>query len=190
MIPNVNLHVLNEAQEECPIGVFGEVYVSGPTLAIGYLNKPEQTAERFPPNPFKGTTEPEWDRIYRTGDRGRFLPDGQLEIAGRIAFFIKIRGYSVVPSAIESALGEHPDIATAVVVAIGDISDFDKKLVAYVLPKQWELTPTQKEMRDFCKKVRAHASEASAKNSCGEAATASASSFRGERVEVLARRRR
>ena len=111
-----------------------------------------QTAERFPPNPFQATTEPQWDRIYRTGDRGRFLPDGQLEIVGRIAFFVKIRGYSVVPSAIEATLSDHPDIATAVVLAVGDISDFDKKLVAYVLPKHWELTPTQKEMRDFCKK--------------------------------------
>ena len=153
VIPNVNLHVLNGEREECPVGVFGEVYVSGPTVAIGYLNQPEQTAERFPPNPFQATTEPDFSRIYRTGDRGRFLPDGQLEVAGRIAFFIKIRGYSVVPSAIEATLSDHSDIATAVVLAVGDISSFDKKLVAYVLPKRWELTPTQKEMRDFCKKA-------------------------------------
>ncbi|GMI01344.1 hypothetical protein TrLO_g1131 [Triparma laevis f. longispina] len=151
VIPNVCLHVLDNKQKECPIGVFGEVYVSGPTVAIGYLNKPEQTAERFPPNPFQSTTEPNNTRIYRTGDRGRFLPDGQLEVAGRIAFFVKIRGYSVVPSAIESTLADHKDIATAVVLAIGDIADFDKKLVAYVLPKRWEVVPTQKELKEYCK---------------------------------------
>ena len=79
---NVKLHVLNEKREECPIGVFGEIYVAGPTVGIGYLNKPEQTAERFPPNPFEHERKQGWKRIYRTGDRGRFLPDGQLEVAG------------------------------------------------------------------------------------------------------------
>jgi acyl-CoA synthetase (AMP-forming)/AMP-acid ligase II len=90
--------------------------------------------------------------MYRTGDRGRFLPDGQLEVAGRIAFFIKIRGYSVVPSAIEETLNRHPMIATAVVLALGDIGDHEKKLVAYVVGKSWEDIPSQKEMREHCKK--------------------------------------
>jgi long-subunit acyl-CoA synthetase (AMP-forming) len=90
--------------------------------------------------------------MYRTGDRGRFLPDGQLEVAGRIAFFIKIRGYSVVPSAIEETLNRHPMVATAVVLALGDIGDHEKKLVAYIVGKSWEDIPSQKEMREHCKK--------------------------------------
>ncbi len=150
VIDNVQLHVLDESLNECPIGVYGEVYVSGPCLAIGYWNKPEQTAERFPPNPIP-TSKDKYPRIYRTGDRGRFLADGQLEIAGRVAFFVKIRGYSVVPSAVEATLTKHPSVASAVVLATGDISSHEKKLVAYVVPKKWELMVSQRELRDFCK---------------------------------------
>ena len=99
---------------------------------------PDATAKRFLPNPCfdDAVDDPLEQLMYRTGDRAKFLPDGTLELLGRCDFMVKVRGYSVVLSAVESALAEHDDVSTAVVLAVGD-EGTDKRLVAYVVPAVW-----------------------------------------------------
>ncbi len=116
VMANVRVYILGESLAPVPWGVPGEVYVAGPTLARGYLNLPEMTQERFIPDPFQGGNA----RMFRTGDVGRALPDGQLELRGRSQFMIKLRGYSVVPSAVEASIAAFPPIGAAAVVPIGD----------------------------------------------------------------------
>lgn len=138
-----------------PDGETGEVYVGGPVVGRGYLNMPEKTAERFVPNVFDD--DPTCSRLYRTGDLGRVLPsaDGdsaqQLEVLGRCDFMVKIRGYSVVLGAVETALALHPKLLSSVVLAIGSEGSGDKKLVAYVVPAEWRDPPSASSVRTFLK---------------------------------------
>lgn len=132
-------------------GSTGEVYVGGPVVGRGYLNMPEKTAERFVKNPFldEDGTAP---RLYRTGDLGRVLPESkELEILGRCDFMVKIRGYSVVLGAVETALAKHPKLSSAVVLAVGGEGSRDKKLVAYVVPAVWKDPPSASSVRNFLK---------------------------------------
>ena len=130
------------------LGDTGEVYVGGPVIARGYLKLPEKTKERFVPNPFDDSCQ----TLYRTGDLGRILPTTmELEIVGRCDFMVKIRGYSVVLGAIEEALAKHAKIASAVVLAVGREGSRDKKLVAYVVPLQWDDPPSAASVRNFLK---------------------------------------
>ena len=114
-----------------PSGEPGELYISGIGLARGYLNRPDLTDEKFIPNPFgsKG------DRLYKTGDLARYLPDGNIEFLGRIDRQVKIRGFRIEVEEIEAVLSQHPNVQTAVVVA-GDDANGNKRLVAYVVPNQ------------------------------------------------------
>jgi amino acid adenylation domain-containing protein/thioester reductase-like protein len=140
-------------------GESGEVYVGGPVVGRGYLNMPEKTAERFVTNPF--SDDPTCPRLYRTGDLGRILhpkadsngnaPPPQLEILGRCDFMVKIRGYSVVLGAVETALAKHPKLSSSVVLAVGDEGSRDKKLVAYVVPVNWNDPPSASSVRAFLK---------------------------------------
>jgi hypothetical protein len=107
--------------------VTGEIYIGGAGLARGYLNRPELSAERFLPDPF--SLEPE-TRIYKTGDLGRWLPDGEIEFLGRNDFQVKIRGFRIEPGEIESKLVSHPNVREAVVVVHED-DRTGKRLVAY-----------------------------------------------------------
>eukprot|EP00899_Mesostigma_viride_P018306 jgi/Mesvir1/26477/Mv16147-RA.1 len=144
LIPNVTCFVLDDNMQKVPYGFAGEIYIGGPCLAIGYLNQPEMTAKRFPPDPFHPG-----QRLYRTGDRGRILPNsGCLELMGRCDFMVKIRGYSVVLGAVEVALAEHPDISTAVVLVHGEEGE-DKKLVAYVVPIDWKKKLSERNIRKW-----------------------------------------
>ena len=129
-----------------PVSVPGELFIAGPVLARGYLNNPEQTARRFVTKNLFGKKV----RLYRTGDRARFLKNGHLELIGRCDFMVKIRGYSVVLGAVEAALIQHPQLSAAVVVAEGEEGS-DKKLVAYLVPTAWEdeKLPTKTTMRTF-----------------------------------------
>jgi amino acid adenylation domain-containing protein/FkbM family methyltransferase len=127
--PNVQVYILNKQLRPAPVRVAGEIFIGGIGLARGYLNEPELTAERFIPHPF--TKEPN-ARLYRTGDLGRYLPDGRMEILGRIDHQVKIRGYRVEPGEIEVALKEHPAVRDGVVIAREDMPG-DKRLVAYVV---------------------------------------------------------
>ena len=117
-----NLHAL-------PVGVAGELCVGGTGIAQGYLNQPQQTAERFVSNPFSDNADA---RIYRTGDLARFLPDGNIEFLGRIDQQVKIRGFRVEPAEIESVLRRHADVKQAAIVPYDDKSG-EKRLAAYVV---------------------------------------------------------
>lgn len=149
VMPNVRAYVLDDDYKPVSIGVPGELFIGGPCLAIGYLNRPEQTAQRFLKTVVPGQT------VYRTGDRARFLPNGHLELIGRCDFMVKIRGYSVVLGAVESALAQHSLVSTAVVLTEGEEGQ-DKRLVAYIVPDNWEHVPSASTLREFLKEKLPH----------------------------------
>ncbi len=127
---NVRVHILDDQLNLVRQGQVGEVYVGGDSLARGYLHQPELTAERFVQDPFHA----DGTRLFRTGDQGRMLPNGQLEIWGRVQFMVKLRGYSVVLGAVETALSTHPAVNAAVVIPENDaVTRQPDYLVAYVV---------------------------------------------------------
>jgi amino acid adenylation domain-containing protein len=113
-LPGRTAYILDRRGQPVPAGVVGELYVGGGLLARGYLNQPELTQQRFGPDPFTGHPGA---RLYRTGDRARYLADGRIEYMGRVDQQVKIRGYRIEPGEVEAALAQHPGIAEAVVVA-------------------------------------------------------------------------
>jgi non-ribosomal peptide synthetase component F len=125
-----HLYILDEEQQPVPAGTAGEVYVGGDLLARGYVNLPERTAQRFLEDPFSSKAGA---RMYRTGDKGRFLPDGSLEVLGRIDFMAKVRGFSIELGAVEAAIEEQLALRNCVVIAEGEEGE-DKRLVAYLVP--------------------------------------------------------
>ncbi|MDO3624819.1 amino acid adenylation domain-containing protein [Mucilaginibacter sp. BT774] len=125
-VANTQIHMLGENKELMPFGEIGEIYIGGDGVTRGYLNRPELTKERFIENPHKPG-----DRIYRTGDVGRWLPDGNIEYLGRIDDQVKIRGYRIELDEISAILEKHPKVTAAVVVARA-VSGEDKELIAYV----------------------------------------------------------
>jgi amino acid adenylation domain-containing protein len=143
-IKDVQMLLLNKSGQLTGIGELGELYVRSPHLAAGYIGDEKLTAERFVTNPF--TSDPN-DRLYRTGELGRYLPDGNIEWAGRNDRRVNIRGFRVELEEIESVLKQHPTVANAAVV----LHDYeipspenlkpetrnpkpDQRLVAYVVP--------------------------------------------------------
>jgi amino acid adenylation domain-containing protein len=126
-IANTSIYLLDEGRQLAPIGAPGEIYIGGRGLAQGYWNRPDLTAERFIPNPFSEGPEA---RLFRSGDRGRFLPDGTLQYLGRADRQVKVRGVRVELDEVEAALRQHPCIRQAAVVAqgAGEVT----RLVAYV----------------------------------------------------------
>lgn len=137
---NVQLYILDERQEVQPVGIAGELYISGDGVAKGYLNKPELTSEKFLPNPFLPG-----ERMYRTGDLARMRPDGHIEYLGRIDHQVKIRGYRIELGEIEHQLLRHSDIKEAAVAAKTDQSN-DQVLCAYVVS---ERDITQEDIKAF-----------------------------------------
>ena len=129
-IDNVQMYILSEDKEPVPVGVAGEIHISGLGLAKGYLNQPELTAEKFITNPF---TKEVSGRIYRTGDLGRWLPDGNIEYLGRTDEQVKIRGYRLEPGEIESVLNECELVRQALVLAREDKKG-NRRLTGYVVP--------------------------------------------------------
>ena len=138
---NSKYYILNEALEDCPVWVTGQMYCAGVQLAKGYWRNEEKTLANFITHPRTG------DRIYRTGDLGRYLPDGNIEFMGRVDFQIKLRGYRIEAGEIEAALTQHPAVRTAVVTAIGKQHN-KERLVAHVVPDQ-KAAPTAEELRHF-----------------------------------------
>ncbi|MCY9523581.1 amino acid adenylation domain-containing protein, partial [Paenibacillus apiarius] len=126
-IGQTKVHVLAADGQLQPIGVPGELCISGPGLARGYLNQPELTAERFVASPFAPD-----ERLYRTGDLARWLPDGNLEYMGRMDGQVKIRGYRIEPGEIEAQLLQLTGVSKAVVAALPDASG-SLQLCAYVV---------------------------------------------------------
>ncbi len=129
-IPNTQLYIFDEHLQLAPPGVPGEIYLGGIGLARGYVRRPDLTAERFLPHPF---SQLPGERIYKTGDRGCYRPDGIIEYLGRTDQQIKIRGFRIEPDEIEAILNEHPAIQDVVVIARED-NPGNKRLVAYIVP--------------------------------------------------------
>jgi amino acid adenylation domain-containing protein/non-ribosomal peptide synthase protein (TIGR01720 family) len=143
-IPNTRVHVLNQRLNPVPIGVAGELYIAGDGLARGYLNSPASTAEKLIPNSFSHIPG---QRLYRSGDLGRFLPDGRLDFLGRIDHQVKVRGFRIELGEIEAALNEHDAVIEAAVIA-RDADGERQGLVAYVLADE-RASITGDELRDY-----------------------------------------
>ncbi|SFE91411.1 non-ribosomal peptide synthase domain TIGR01720/amino acid adenylation domain-containing protein [Chitinophaga sp. CF118] len=127
-IQNLRLYVLDNQGQLCPQGIPGEICVAGIAVARGYLKRPELTAEKFVQDPFHAG-----DRMYKTGDLGRWLPDGNMEYLGRLDDQVKIRGFRIELGEIESVLQDYPLVSQAVVVAKSDDRGI-KRLIGYVVP--------------------------------------------------------
>ncbi|MBW4560901.1 MAG: amino acid adenylation domain-containing protein [Mojavia pulchra JT2-VF2] len=135
-ITNTQIYLLDAHLQPVPIGVIGELYIKGDGLAREYLNRPELTAENF-------ITVPETEfiprvRLYKTGDLGRYLPDGNIEFLGRVDNQVKIRGFRIELGEIEAALNQHPAVRETVVI-IGEDIPGEKNLVAYIVPNQEQI---------------------------------------------------
>ncbi len=144
-IANTSVYVLDRNGNPTPVGVVGEIHIAGVQVARGYLNRPDLTRERFVPDPFREGRELESrPRMYKTGDLGRWLPDGNIEFTGRNDSQVKIRGLRIELGEIEARLMKVPGVREAVVIARGD-SAGDKRLIAYVVG---ELPPIG-EVRDL-----------------------------------------
>ncbi len=127
-LANCAVYVAAGGSRPAPAGVPGELLLGGAGLARGYLGRPELTAERFVPDPFGSAPGA---RLYRSGDRGRLLPDGRLEFLGRLDHQVKVRGFRIEPGEIEWVLSRHPEVREAVVLARG--AEAERRLVGYVL---------------------------------------------------------
>ncbi len=132
-VANTQIHVLDEQLQPVPDGEIGELYIGGVQVALGYLNRPDLTAERFLPDPFAAGTNTN-AQLYKTGDLGRRLPDGSLEFLGRVDHQVKIRGFRIELGEIETVLGQVDGIAQAIVAA-HDYGPDDRRLVAYLVPQ-------------------------------------------------------
>ena len=128
-ISNVRIYILDQHLEPVPIGVAGELYIGGVAVGCGYLNRPQLTSERFIPDPFSGNPTA---RLYKTGDRARFLAGGNIEYLGRLDHQVKLRGFRIEPGEIEAALLQTGQVAAAAVV-LNSHND-SPRLVAYVVP--------------------------------------------------------
>ena len=145
-VMNTQIYVLDRQFQPVPIGVIGEIHIGGEGVARGYFNHPDRTAERFVPDLFSHTPGA---RLYKTGDKARFLVGGQIEFIGRRDQQVKLRGFRIELGEIETVLGQHPGVREVVVLAREDASG-GKRLIAYVVPR--EEPPTTSAMRDYLRK--------------------------------------
>ncbi len=143
-IANTQIYILDKSRQPVAVGITGELYIGGVSLALGYLNRPELSAERFIANPF---SQEEGSRLYKTGDLARYLPDGNIEFLGRIDNQVKVRGFRIELGEIEVTLAQHPDLRQTAVIVRED-QPGDKRLVAYVCPNQGPI-PTAGQLRRF-----------------------------------------
>lgn len=153
-LPNTQVFILDEQLQPVPIGVSGELYIGGACLSRGYINRPELTQKKFIQNPFVNLQLPAGkisQRIYKTGDLVRYLPDGNLEFLGRVDNQIKIRGFRIELGEIETTLKENIDVQSAVVIL-----EKNQYLAAYIVldsesnRNQNQQSEITNKLRDFC----------------------------------------
>ncbi|NEQ80727.1 MAG: amino acid adenylation domain-containing protein [Moorea sp. SIO2I5] len=145
-IANTQIYILDNHLQPVPMGVLGQLYIGGDSLARGYLNQPELTTERFIHNPFSDQLE---SRLYKTGDLARYLPDGNIEFMGRIDHQVKVRGFRIELGEIESVVRQYPALRETAVLARED-EPGRKRIVGYVVPNQ-QSEFSVAELRNFLK---------------------------------------
>ena len=145
-LANTQIYILDKELQPVPVGVLGEIHIGGDGVTCGYLNLPELTAEKFIADPFASQPNA---RMYKTGDLGRFLPDGRIEFMGRIDNQVKIRGFRIELGEIETVLARHTAVQDCVVIAREDVAG-DKRLVGYVVPAAGQKVNAA-ELRDWVK---------------------------------------
>jgi len=151
-IANTQIYIVSPDLQPVPIGVEGELLIGGAGVARGYLGRDQLTAERFISNPFIHPSTSETQppaRLYCTGDLARYLPDGNIELLGRIDHQVKIRGHRVEPGEIETCLDEQSGVRKSVVL-FRELSNGEKALVAYLIPRGSE-KPTREQLREYAK---------------------------------------
>ena len=149
-LDNTQIYILNSQNRVMPIGVKGELCIAGAGLARGYLNNPELTAAKFVPHPFLPSTPSkggERQRLYKTGDLARWLPDGNIEFLGRVDHQLKVRGYRIEAGEIEQAIMEHDAIQAAVVIGYNKGGQATE-LVAYLVPAPNAVIPAIEALRN------------------------------------------
>src|SRR5580700_662990 len=129
-IANTQIYILDEEMQPVPVGVSGEAYIGGAGVARGYVKRPELKAEKFVPNPFGREGG---ERLYRTGDQGKWRGDGNIEVIGRIDDQVKIRGYRIELGEIETILRQHPAVQDSAVAVCGEREHV--RLTAYIVPR-------------------------------------------------------
>ncbi len=145
-IANIQFYLLDNFLQPVPIGSTGEICISGDGLARGYLNQPQLTVEKFILNPFNYEQN---ERLYKTGDLARYMPDGNIEFVGRIDQQVKIRGFRIEIREVEAVLAQHPAVKEAVVIAREDKYG-EKRLVAHIVSYQKNKLPIS-ELRNYLK---------------------------------------
>ncbi|KMJ44713.1 peptide synthetase [Xenorhabdus khoisanae] len=147
-LPNTRIYILDTLGQPVPVGVSGEIHIGGSGVARGYLNRPELTAEKFVADPFSADlfNQQANARMYKTGDLGRWLPNGMIEYMGRNDFQVKIRGFRIELGEIEAQLANCEGVSDAVVIAREEEAG-DKRLIAYVIP-QTGVTLTPANLRE------------------------------------------
>lgn len=145
------LYVVGKNGKRVPPCVPGELWVAGPCVAGGYLNRPDKNAESFTENPFSDA--PGYERVYHTGDIVRFLPDGEVDYIGRNDGQVKIRGFRIELTEVESVIREHPDVVDVTVQAFDNRNGSGKYLAAYIVQKEG-CSVDRQEMIDFIRKAK------------------------------------
>ncbi len=145
-ISNTFLYILDDNLMPVPIGIAGELYIGGDCVGAGYFNDAEKTIEKFVQNPF--SSDPE-SKLFRTGDKVKYHPDGNIEFIGRIDFLLKIRGMRVDYKHVEAVLDQHQEISKSLVISSADSMN-NNYLIAYVIAKK-KPSPSTNVIKNYCK---------------------------------------